>query len=131
MDNIIKEKLLTSNLSEMERKQLSEQILLSKDLELNYYAIKHSTINKINHLQVIIESKDPIFNYRCIKYIMKTNEFTKEEKRILIAFHSQIILQSNNQKLINELSRFLKYNKIEKEYKPIGINYRKKRKKTK
>lgn len=117
MNDIITKKLLEPTLSEMEAKQISEYILLSKDLELNYYAAKHSKINKINHLQVIIESKDPTYNFRCIKYLIKTQNFNIEEKKILIAFHSQIIHFSNNEKIKNELAKFLKYNEINKQKK--------------
>lgn len=122
MNNIIKEKLSDPTLSETEAKQISEYILLSKDVELNYYAAKHSKINKINHLQLVIESKDPLYNYRCIKYLIKSNDFNSEDKKVLIAFHSQVIYSSNNEKLKNELSKFLKYNRINKEHKQIRKN---------
>lgn len=96
-----------------ESKKLSEIIIKSKDLELNYQAILTLGINKIKHLEVIIESCNPIYNYKCIKHCMRTETLTIEEKKSFIEKHTKIVLNSNNEKLIKELRNFLKYNKLQ------------------
>lgn len=92
---------------------LSETILKTKEPELNYQAILILGINKKKHLETIIETCDPIYNYKCIKHCIRTKSLTIEEKKILIEKHTQVVLNSNNEKLIKELKNFLKYNRFQ------------------
>lgn len=104
-------------------KQISEIILMSKDPELNYYAVLHLLINKKEHLETIINSGNPHYNYKCVKHCTKTPSLTIEEKKYFITKHSRIILKSNNEKIIKELKQFLKYNKSEGQKPHIGNNH--------
>ena len=106
-------------------KQISEIILISKDLELNYHAAVQLPVNKKKHLQVILNSGNPLYNYKCIKHCMKTDSLTTEEKKYFITKHTEIALNSNNEKLIKELKQFLKYNKPEGAKSHIGNNRKK------
>lgn len=97
---------------------ISEEIIKSGNPETNYYAAINLNVNKIKHLQKVIESKSAYWNFKCIKHCTKTPSLSTEEKKLLIAFHSQVILHSNNQDIINELNKFLKYNPLNNKYKP-------------
>lgn len=126
MQEITEEILLHSNLSEEEKKEISNILLTNKNLILNYLAAKKLNINKIKHLQIVIESKNPELNLKCIKYIIKSNDFTNEEKKLLINFHSHIVLHSNNIEIIKDMQRFIKYNPINK---PAKMPHKKNKKK--
>lgn len=110
-------------------KKVSENILISKDPELNYYAVLHLLVNKKEHLQEIIKSHDPLYNYKCVKHCMKTFSLTTEEKKHFINKHCEIVLNSNNEKLISELKNFLKYNKPQGKQSNIGNNSTRRKKK--
>lgn len=114
MQEITEELLLHSNLTEKEQIKISNILLTNKNPILNYHASRRLNINKIKHLQIVMESKNPELNLKCIKYIIKSNDFTIEEKRILINFHVQVILHSSNIKTIEDMKRFIKYNPINK-----------------
>lgn len=109
-------------------KKISEIIFISKDPELNYYAVLHLLLNKKEHLQVIIDSEDPIYNYKCIKHCMKTASLTSEEKKYFITKHSEIVLNSNNEKLIKELKQFLSYNRLQVQKPKLWDSSKKKKK---
>ena len=102
---------------------------MSKDPELNYYAVLHLFINKKEHLEQIINSDNPLYNYKCIKHCTKTPLLTSEEKKYFINKHSEIVIKSNNEKLIKELQQFLKYNKPERQKSHIGNNNKRRNKK--
>lgn len=114
MQEITEEMIYTNNLTEEEQIKISNTLLASKNPILNYHAAKKLNINKIKHLQIVIESKNPELNLKCVKYIIKSNNFTEEEKKILINFHSHVVLHSNNIKLIENMKKFIKYNPINK-----------------
>lgn len=97
---------------------ISEEIIQSGNPETNYYAAINLNVNKLKHLQKVIESKSPYWNFKCVKHCTKTPSLSIEEKRLLIAIHSQVIIHSNDQKIIQELNKFLKYNPINAKYKP-------------
>ena len=102
--------------------ELSKQILLSKNPDLNLYAVLNLGINKTKHLQVIVDSQDPSLNYRCARHCIKTKTLSKEEKIEFATKHCQVVFESSNEKLIYELQKFVKYNPIGKEYHPIRHN---------
>ena len=133
MNNSINQLIPNINIdiSNKDLKTISEEILLSKDPEHNYLAALHLGINKIKHLQIIIESKDPLLNYKCVKHCIKTKTLSTDQKEVLVTMHSKIVLNSNDIKIIQELNRFLKYNPLDKPYSPIGINCTKKIRKQK
>lgn len=106
-------------------KQMSEIILMSKDPELNYYAALHLSLNKKEHLKVIINSGNPLYNYKCIKHCTKTTALTNEEKKSFISKHIEIVLNSNNEKLIKELKHFLKYNRSQEQKPKLWDNSKK------
>lgn len=91
---------------------ISEEIIKSGNPETNYYAAINLKVNKIRHLQKVIESKSPYWNFKCVKHCTKNTFLSIEEKKLLIAFHSQVILHSNDKKTIQDLNRFLKYNPV-------------------
>ena len=103
-------------------KEISEIILISNDPELNYYAATQLAINKKEHMQVIIDSENPLYNYKCIKHCIKTDSLTIDEKKYFITKLSKQVLNSNNEKLIKELTQFLKYNKPDGTKSHIGNN---------
>ena len=96
-------------------KHISKIILISKDPELNYHAVVQLSINKKEHLQVIINSGSPLYNYKCIKHCIKTASLTIEEKKYFITKHNEIVLNSKDEKLIKELKKFLKYNRSQEQ----------------
>lgn len=104
---------------------ISENILLSKNAEKNYYAVLKLGINKTKHLQVVIESKEPLYNFKCIKHCTKTSTLTPEEKKYFITKHIDIVLNSNNEKLIKELKNFLKYNRSQENKPKVWDNSKK------
>ena len=110
-------------------KQMSEIIQISKNPELNYYAVLHLLINKKEHLQIIIDSSNPLYNYKCIKHCMKTISLTNEEKTYFISKQSEIVLNSNNTKLIKELKNFIKYNRAQENKPRLWDNSKKRNRK--
>ena len=131
MNDSIKNLLPKINITNDDVNIISENILLSKNPEYNYLAVLHLGINKIKHLQIIIDSKDPILNYKCVKHCIKTKTLSQIQKETLVTMHSHVVLNSNDVKIIQELNRFLKYNPVNKPYTPIGKNYKKRKQKLK
>ena len=115
--------------------EISEYILNLNNPEYDYYAITNLRLNPIQkekHFQRILDSKNPYWNYKCVKKIFRSNLYEKPEKVKKIYEHSQIVINNNDKEIINKLVKFLKNKKIynalitDKKYKVKKYSRRKK-----
>ena len=97
----------------------SNYILAIDNPEYNYLAISNLNIDferKRKHLNIILKSADPYWNYKCVKYILRTNQIAPEIKKLLIMQHILVIYNSKDKTIIKELETFLKYKNTYREY---------------
>ena len=93
--------------SSKNEEELSKIVFEINIPEWHFMMVRDYNINKFKHLQALIDSKDAYWNYKCVKYFVKTKDLDDELKNLLALLCADVVYNSGNIEVINKLNQFL------------------------